>query len=444
MNFKLKSNYKTIASALFLTAFSLNAFAQEEAPQPIEQVIETIQEDLASAKKLKISGYIQAQYQQADTAGIASMAGGDFKGNDNRFKVRRGRVKMAYGSGLSKAVLQIDITEKGVGINEAYLNIGKNCNLTAGVFDRPFGNEIAYSSTNLESLERSRITQTLFPGEKDLGGQLTLQAGKESAFHFLKLEAGLFNGNGLAEETDSYKDFIGHLSMSKTTTNQKLKWGLGASYYNGGFAATTENSYSIKNINGVKTFVKDSVGINSQTKREYIGFDGQLTIDWALGVTQIRAEYLMGTQPGTSSSSTSLKAANTKTVQQVNGANVTSSTVGIDTYNRTFNGYYVYFIQNILQSPFQAVVKYDVYDPNTDIAGNEIGTSGTKTGASDIKYSTLGFGLHYRFDSHTKISAYYDMVTNETTDKIATASTLSDLSKDRKDNVFTLRLQYKF
>jgi len=40
--------------------------------------------------------------------------------------------------------------------------------------------------------------------------------------------------------------------------------------------------------------------------------------------------------------------------------------------------------------------------------------------------------------------AYYDMVTNETTINSNHGSTLKDLSKDRKDNVFTLRVQYKF
>lgn len=451
MNFSLRLSNKTAGALLLLTTLTTNSFSQEESQITLDPVIEQLQSDVDASKKLSFSGYVQAQYQVADTAGVASTAGGNFGSNmDSRFKVRRGRLKAKYASGLSSAVLQIDITEKGVGLNEAYLNFKdpftESNSITAGIFDRPFGNEISYSSSSIESLERSRITQTLFPGEKDLGAQLTLQAPKTSAWHLVKLEAGVFSGNGPAEETDSYKDFIGHLSMGNTLMSEKLSWGLGTSYYNGGFAATTENSYSIEDVNGVKTFVKDSVGMNSQTKREYFGFDGQVKIDWALGTTEIRAEYLFGTQPGTSSSSSSLKGANTKTVQQANtttGA-ISSSTVGVDTYNRNFSGYYVYFIQNILETPFQFVMKYDVYDPNTDVSGNEIGISGTKTGAADIKYSTLGVGLHYRYDSHTKISAYYDMVTNETTNQLPDGSTLKDLSNDRNDNVFTLRLQYKF
>jgi hypothetical protein len=66
------------------------------------------------------------------------------------------------------------------------------------------------------------------------------------------------------------------------------------------------------------------------------------------------------------------------------------------------------------------------------------------TGASDIRYTTLGLGLIYRWNSQVRITAYYDMVTNEITNALPNASTLKDLANDRKDNVFTLRVQYKF
>jgi long-subunit fatty acid transport protein len=101
-----------------------------------------------------------------------------------------------------------------------------------------------------------------------------------------------------------------------------------------------------------------------------------------------------------------------------------------------------------MQSKFQTIVKYDFYDPNTNVSGNDIGVkiSGKDkaTNAADIKYSTLGLGVVYKWNSQVKITAYYDMVTNETTAAIKNASTLKDLSTNRLDNVFTLRVQYKF
>ena len=319
--------------------------------------------------------------------------------------------------------------------------------VTGGVFDRPFGYEISYSSSSRETPERSRIFQTLFPGERENGAKLTLQAPKTSALNFIRLDAGLFNGNGpAAVETDSYKDFIGHLALSKTSKDETFK-----SYYNGGFASTTTNNYVMKEVDGVKAFLPETIKKGDKIKREYFGIDAQLGMDWALGLTQIRAEYLMGTQPATAKSSSSLTGANTTTSQTTDLTTgvVSTNTVGVDSYSRNFNGYYVYFIQDVLQTPVQLVVKYDVYDPNTDVDGNNIGKTATgakATGDADVKYSTLGLGLNYRWNSNVKIMAYYDIVKNETTNvaSLANGSTLKDLSKDRKDNVFTLRVQYKF
>lgn len=431
----MKIIQKLFVTSLFSMALCGYAAAQENTGTVSYQDVEQLQADNALAKKLKISGYVQMQYQKADTAGISSFAGGNFAtGIDNRMTVRRGRVKFAYDNEGAQAVMQFDITEKGLGIKDAYVSVTEpwlnTLSLTGGVFDRPFGYEISYSSSTRETPERSRVFQTLFPGERDLGARLTIQAPKTSSWNFLKLDLGLFNGNGVAVETDSYKDFIGHISATKVSSDEKMVWGIGASYYDGGFASKSDKNYSIEEVNGVKAFTNSSIKAGDKSKRQYLGIDGQFSYDWAPGITQIRAEYLTGTQPGFASSSSSLTAAATS-----------------DIFNRKFNGYYVYFIQNILQTPLQAVVKYDVYDPNTEVSGNQIGqvvSGALATNAFDVKYKTLGLGLNYRFNSNVKVMAYYDVVTNETTSNIVSTSTLNDLSHDRKDNVFTLRMQYKF
>ncbi len=449
---KLKQFF--LIAAGVLTLVYTQVLAQENETGVLSGVLESLQSDNEVSKRLKISGYVQAQFQIADTAGISSVAGGNFSaGVDNRLTVRRGRVKVAYTYENALAVMQLDVTEKGVGIKDAYLSMTEpwlnTLTLTSGVFDRPFGYEIAYSSSSRESPERSRMFQTLFPGERDLGAKLTIQAPKTSNWNFLKLELGVLAGNGINVETDSYKDVVARLSASKASRDERLKWGVGASYYNGGFASTTTKVYSLKTDNGVKTFLPETVNKYDRVKREYLGIEGQLGYDWVLGMTQVRAEYLTGTQPATASSSSSLTAANvaSSSTADLSTGKVTTSSVGVDAYSRSFSGYYVYLIQDILQTPFQAVVKYDVYDPNTKVSGDQIGAvpaSGVATGSADIKYATLGFGLNYRFNSNVKIMAYYDRVRNETTSNIRKASTLTDLSSDRKDNVFTLRIQYKF
>jgi len=82
------------------------------------------------------------------------------------------------------------------------------------------------------------------------------------------------------------------------------------------------------------------------------------------------------------------------------------------------------------------VVKYDWYDPNTDISGRQIGVA-AKTSKTDMAYSTLGLGYLYRLNNNVRLMAYYDIVSNE---KIGLKGYTSDL----KDNLVTIRLQYKF
>jgi ABC-type transporter MlaC component len=119
ISMKLK---KTILSmAVFTTALNM-ANAQEQAQDTVQKTLESLQSDVKNLKKLKVTGYIQAQAQFADSNGIASFAGGNFNANtDKRFTVRRGRVKFTYDNGLSQYVVQLDATQSGVAIKDAYV-----------------------------------------------------------------------------------------------------------------------------------------------------------------------------------------------------------------------------------------------------------------------------------------------------------------------------------
>jgi len=423
----------TLAITLF-ALFGYNVKSQEVEQNPIDTLTTTVQKlqsDFSILKKLKLSGYVQAQFQTSDSMGASSFAGGNFPTNsDKRFMVRRGRLKATYDNGLSLFVLQFDVTEKGMGIKDAYIKIKEPwmnaVSLTTGVFDRPFGFEISYSSSSRETPERTRLFQTIFPGERDLGAKITIQAPKTSKWNFLKIEGGLFNGTGgTASDFDYKKDFIGNIGINKTTKNEKINYAVRASYYNGGYRQPTKYIY-----NGFETLTNGNLGYSVDStstnkgkiaKREYMGADAQINIDFPFGLTSLRGEFIQGTQPGTSATSTS-----------------PSATPTTDTYIRKFNGAYFYFLQNIMQTKHQLVLKYDWYDPNTSVIGDEIGKSGSKLNNNDLKYTTIGIGWVYRWDTNVKITAYYDFVKNET------SKNLAGYAKDLKDNVFTLRIQYKF
>lgn len=416
----------TLCSLCLATTVSAQDQGEESTPiEKLEQRTETLENAIKTLQKLKVSGYIQAQYQYGEEDASLKV-GSKNESSDksfNRVGIRRGRIKFAYEEGIASGVFQLDITEKGVGIKDAYLSIKdpwfKTSSLKAGVFDRPFGNEISYSSSRRESPERSTIFQTLFPEERDLGGMLLLQASKTSFWNFLKLEAGLFSGNGIKQETDNRKDFIGHLSASKDLGSD-IKIGGGFSCYYGGVYQGTENVYKMEGKSFVLNSNPDNKGEFAQ--RKYFGVDAQFSSTNIWGMTQLRAEYLFGKQPGGKSGSKSPNA---------------SSLPVSDTYIRNFNGGYVIVIQDLGKTlPLSAVLKYDWYDPNTKVSKNEIGQNNTDSG--DISQNTFGFGLLWRATNNIRLQAYYEINTNEKTENLA------DYKDDRKDNVFTMRLQYKF
>ncbi|MBI5472710.1 MAG: hypothetical protein HY961_10240, partial [Ignavibacteriae bacterium] len=113
-------------------------------------------------------------------------------------------------------------------------------------------------------------------------------------------------------------------------------------------------------------------------------------------------------------------------------------------YKRDFAGWYVNLVQNVGDDD-QIVVKYDVYDPNKNIAASDFTTNGNFT-IADIKYSTLGLGYIHHWDANVKFVLYYEWVKNEVVDaaKIPAGSSLFSYTKDLRDNVFTFRIQYKF
>ena len=411
---------KRIFTVLGCLCLLNNGFAQE---QQNEQ--ESIAQKIVTTRlqKFTISSYIQAQNQWGEEGASLAVGTPNEKPDDSfsRIGIRRGRIKLTYEEGITSSVFQLDMTEKGVGIKDAYFNIKdpwtKAGALRVGIFDRPFGNEISYSSSRRESPERSTVFQTLFPEERDLGAALIIQPSKSSLLHFLKLEAGLFAGNGIKQETDSRKDFIGHLSANKKWNN--IEFGSGISYYNGSVFQGTENVYRMTGDIFLLNNNADNKG--KFAKREYIGFDGQLSLKTGLGTSQLRAEYLFGQQPGTAGNSKSPNVSLLPTH---------------DTYIRNFSGGYVIFVQELGNLPLCAVLKYDLYDPNTKVSGNNIGLNNTTKG--DIAYNTFGLGMLWNINTNLRLQAYYEINKNEKSENLA------GYTDDIKDNVLTLRMQYKF
>jgi len=405
--------------------------------------------------KIKITGLVQAQYQHTDSNGAKNFAGGNFPAQSmNRMMLRRGRIKIAYKGNNSQAVFQFDVSEKGFSLKDAYMTFTdpyfKTMSLQSGLFCRPFGYEVEYSSGLRESPERSRMMQTLFPGERDLGAAIAL-ASEKGLFKYMNFKGGWFVGNGIAAETDNTKDFIGRLSFKLPIDEANgFKIDGGFSTYIGKVSrdyqtkpsetaittgtvggttvivpktSTVTQNYTYE-LDANKTYIRTDSAKYSLAKRQYFGGDIQMYIPYLkelsfLGPTKIMAEYITGIQPGTKT--------NNSFYQVGNG----------DLYMRNFSGYYVTFVQDVTKH-FQLMVKYDHWDPNTKVSGNEVRTEG------DIAYKTLGFGLIYNYDQNIKFTVYYDKVSNETTPNVKDSNGKILYGTNLLDNVLTLRMQYKF
>jgi hypothetical protein len=384
---------------------------------------------------LRISGYMQPQFQIAESKGAKNYSGGDFAQNvDNRYMLRRGRLKFEYAifnkdQPNVQFAFQFDGTERGVAIRDfwgRFFENKLNClSVTTGMFARPFGYELNLSSSDRESPERGRMSQILMKTERDLGAMLSFEPRKGSKMlKSIKFDVGFFNGQGLAStaDYDSYKDIISRLALKPISLHKQLQLSAGLSYLNGGFLQNTPYSLAIKQ-NGTKIeFVADTLAANVQRKvpRKYYGADCQIKYQYNTTSTfELRAEYWQGTQSATEAST-----------------ETPATLLTEPTYIRNFRGGFLYFLYT-LNKKHQWLMKYDVYDPNTNVAGKQIGAAGANLGAANIRYATVGLGYVYYFSDNLKIVFWYDAINNETTQ-------LAAFAKDVKDDIFTCRLQFRF
>jgi hypothetical protein len=403
---------------------------------------------VGALSKIKVSGYIQAQYQVADVMNVLSLNGFKSPGVRQAFLIKRGRLKTTYDAGLCQYVLEIDATQDGVGLKDAYASFKepwmKTLGLTIGSQDRPFGYEVGYSSSMLESPERSRIIGNLFPKEKDLGAMLEF-AQDEGALSFLNVKAGVFNGmTNILNENDDNKDIIGRLGVKLPFQDIGLDVDGGVS----GYAGKVTDNDSNKTTGGT-AYTMDAgshswvaaTGQKGKTfDRQYYGADLQLFYATPyIGGTCVKGEYIQGKQPSTSTGSDFYNDADPKTAPVLSAL-----------YNREFSGYYVYFIQNIDPASLQLVVKYDSWDPNTKVNAADFTNTTTTLNAGDIAYTTLGFGLLYYvpWASNIRCMLFYEMPKNEKLTNLTTGASLLKYAVNNTSgtnlNLLTFRVQVKF
>ena len=292
------------------------------APLFAQETPEKVENRLAFLERLKISGYLQAQYVE-DERSRDELAGGSTR-NLDQFSVRRARLKFTYqATPTSRFVLQPDISSSSVTLKDGYVELTEpwtkwKHTLTAGQFTWPFGLELPYSSSNREVPERSRVVRTLFAGERDRG---VMVSGRGGRFDY---RVAVVNGTGTSSSSDlnQQKDIVARAGYRFGALD------VGASAYRGeDLVATATNATGVN-------FDKERLGVDLQWKTPLPGF-------------RVRGEYITGKQAPSSGTTR--------------------------TESHDVEGWYLYAIQNVGEK-HQLVLRLDEYDRDTDVAGDAIRT----------------------------------------------------------------------
>jgi hypothetical protein len=274
---------KKLFAVIIFTLVSVYGYSQTQTTDSLKEVMEkhegkinaldervlVNESDLGKLNKIKISGYVQAQWEYY---------GKDLEktnGYSNTFYIRRARVKFTYEAldGV-KLVLQPDFSTGNLSLKDAYaiLNIPKLKDLTlwAGQMNRP-NYEVEYSSGQREILERSRVIRSIYPGEREIGVKLEYNG---SAIP-LKIQLMAMNGNFTgtqAKDVDSKKDLMGRIVYSVKLPGAGVGIDFGINGYLGGNLAKT-NPY-VKYSNGMA----DSINVWSYLDKNWLG--GEIQICW--------------------------------------------------------------------------------------------------------------------------------------------------------------------
>lgn len=386
---------------------------------------------LGKLAKIKVSGMIQARYEYASDTGMITGSTNGLAQTQSRFRVRRGRLKVAHEGTLGDFAVQAQYGEKGIELVDMYGTFQdpwKMVKVRVGAQDIPFGYEIGHSSGSMETMERSLAEQKIFNGEKDLGAVFFLAYNK-GIFENIDLKAGVMNGqmNIKTEEANDGKAFLGRLGFKLPVPSANFEIDGGASYY---MNSTTTVADSVFDYAGQLSNHKTSGNTNIALKSKYqtleksvFGADVQVYFNvLPFGGTVVRGEMYAGDN-----------------VSLANNAPYDGGTVA---YTRPTLGWYGTLVQN-LGSDFQLVGRYEQYDPNTELEGDAVGKN--KIGTSDdIAWSQITVGVNYFLSGNVKLSLAYDIKTNETSENLKSTTVRKDYSKEIDNNLLTAQLLYKF
>jgi hypothetical protein len=198
----------------------------------LEETNAANQAAIASASKLKFSGFVQGRYewhQEAFNGITYSSSGTPTVTNSDRFMIRHAYLTTQYKGTNAEYVMQLDANNKdGIAFKDVYAAFVDtwtplNMKLSVGQFKYPFGYELLQSDADREMPERATVEKFFFDGERDRGVRL------QGSYDFFNFSVALVNGTvfdgskNLAANKDpvpygssdpnQFKDWVGRLGV---------------------------------------------------------------------------------------------------------------------------------------------------------------------------------------------------------------------------------------
>lgn len=203
---------RVVRVAAVALAWSLAPRAAAQAA-PVAPATPTSQAE--PAPSIKLSGFVQAQLVASEADNKRAGA----PGNQDRFEVRRARLKLTYAQDPAEAVLHIDALPAGVRLLEAEVSAKLRwqgdayTKLTGGLFRIPFGWEQQESMSTHPFVERSMFISRFFPGVRDVGARVWGAAWNEALIYQVAIQNGHPVGDASypALDANGFKDVTVHL-----------------------------------------------------------------------------------------------------------------------------------------------------------------------------------------------------------------------------------------
>lgn len=317
---------------------------------------------------VRISGYIQTQYQHSQLSQDQIQQGGILLNRD-RFSIRRGRVRLSGDWKHFAFDFELDgSTTRGpfIGVRQASVSVlYRNPDaarppylmVTAGLTETPFGHEMRLGQRDTLFMERSLGSLSFFPGPVDVG--LRVRGGL-GAFRY---DLAVLNGTPLDDRAGARAivdatrapDYAGRLGFEVRPKRLAVGGGVsflhGTGFHRGADATKGRVEWSDLNENGVLdsgelVAIPGMAATPSQNFRRWaVGADLQLAIRSKAGWSQLLVEATMA-----SNLDRDLIVAD----PVVTGADV-----------RELQAYAAYLQELFRWSVIGA--RYDYYDPNSDL-----------------------------------------------------------------------------